>query len=151
MMKILPITQEKQDIFHSLLTGYYRDGEDAQTPQEELDAFIGLLFDLCQRNIISGGIAYEDSAVGFVLWGIDTVDFPFSNKPGYGTILEIGVIPSMRGAGLGKKLAEYAEKAMACDRFYVCAYGPAERFWKMCHYRDTGEIAENGLKILEKT
>lgn len=29
-MKILPITQNQYDIFHSLLTDYYREGEDAQ-------------------------------------------------------------------------------------------------------------------------
>lgn len=149
-MKILPITQNQYDVFHSLLTNYYRDGEDAQTPQEELDPFIELLFDLCQKNTISGCIAYEKAAIGFVLWGMDTADFPFSNKPGCGTILEIGVIPSMRGTGLGRQLAEYAENAMACEKYYVCAYGPAEKFWQKCHYRETGEIAENGLKLLVK-
>ncbi len=150
MMKILPITQDRYNLFCSLLTEYYREGEDAQTPAEELNAFIGLLFDLCQKNVISGGIAYADSAVGFVLWGVDTEDFPFSNKPGYGTILEIGTIPSMRGIGLGRQLVDYAEKAMACEKYYVCAYGPAEKFWQKCQYRETGKIAENGLKILEK-
>lgn len=150
-MKILPITQGHYDVFHSLLTDYYRDGEDAQTPQEELDAFIGLLFDLCQENRISGGIAYGQGPVGFVLWGMDGADFPFSNKPGYGTILEIGMIPSMRGTGLGKELAEYAENAMACRQYYVCAYGPAEHFWRKCGYQHLGETARNGLKLLVKT
>lgn len=150
-MKILSVTQDQYDVFHSLLTSYYRDGEDAQTPKEDLDAFIGLLFELCQKNSISGCIAYEQSAAGFVLWGIDTADFPFSNKPGFGTILEIGVIPSMRGTGLGKQLTEYAENAMACEKYYVCAYGPAEKFWQKCGYREIGEIAKNGLKIFEKS
>ena len=149
-MRILPITQDQYDVFHNQLTGYYRDGEDAQTPQEELDAFIRLLFDLCQKNVISGGIAYEQDPVGVVLWGMDTTDFPFSNKPGYGTILEIGMMPSMRGMGRGSLLVEYAERALACDKFYVCAYGPAEKFWQKCGYRDTREIGENGLKIFEK-
>lgn len=149
-MKILPVTQNQYNVFHSLLTDYYREGEDAQTPQEELDSFIELLFDLCQKDTISGCIAYEKIAIGFALWGMDTVDFPFSNKPGYGTILEIGMIPSMRGTGLGRRLAEYAENAMACEKYYICAYGPAEKFWKKCNYRETGEIAENGLKLLVK-
>ncbi len=40
---------------------------------------------------------------------------------------------------------------MDCEKYYVCAYGPAESFfWKKCSYRDTGEIASNGLKIFEK-
>lgn len=149
-MIIVPIAEDNWDEFHRLLTDYYRDGEDAQTPQEELDAFIELLFDLSQKSTISGCIAYEKIAIGFALWGMDTVDFPFSNKLGYGTILEIGIIPSMRGTGLGRRLVEYAENAMACEKYYVCAYGPAEKFWKKCNYWDTGEIGENGLKVFEK-
>lgn len=149
-MQILPITQESCDVFRSLLTDYYRDGEDAQTPQDELDAFIALLFELCQKVTVSGCIAYEHTATGFALWGIDREDFPFSNKPGYGTILEIGVISAARGMGLGRHLAEFAENAMTCEKLYVCAYGPAEQFWQKCGYRDTGEVAENGLKIFEK-
>ena len=150
-MKIEPITATQYDIFHSLLSDYYRDGEDADTPQAELDDFIGLLFDLCQKNVISGSIAYTDSPIGFVLWGIDTEDFPFSNKPGFGTILEIGITPAMRSLGLGAQLVAYAEKAMAYRQYYVCAYGPAERFWCKCGYRETPEIAANGLKIFVKS
>lgn len=149
-MEFLAITEDTRDAFCRLLTDYYRDGEDAQTPQAELDGFIGLLFDLCRKNTISGCIAYEREPVGFVLWGMDTAEFPFSNMPGYGTILEIGVIHAVRGTGLGRRLAELAENAMACERYYVCAYGPAERFWQSCGYRDRGGIAENGLKLLVK-
>ena len=150
-MIILPVTQDQHDEFRRLLTCYYRDGADDATPQETLDAFISLLFDLCQKNVISGGIAYEGAPIGFVLWGRDTADFPFSNKPGFGTILEIGVTPSMRRMGLGKMLVEYAERALGRGRCYVCAYGPAERFWQKCGYVATGEIAQNGLRIYEKT
>ena len=149
-MKIEPITASRHAIFHHLLTDYYRDGEDASTPQEELDAFIELLFDLCQKNIISGGIACADSPIGFVLWGIDTDNFPFSNKPGFGTILEIGIIPTMRGMGHGQQLVAYAENAMGNRQHYVCAYGPAETFWCKCGYRETSQLAANGLKIFVK-
>lgn len=149
-MKTVPVTKEQFPVFHRLLTDYYRDGEDAQTPQEELDGFIEMLFELCTEGAVSGCIAYEKDALGFVIYGLDTKDFPFSNKPGCGTILEIGVVPSARGSGLGRILAKYAEEAMDCEKYYVCAYGPAESFWKKCSYRDTGEIASNGLKIFEK-
>ena len=149
-MEMKRITQENDSVFRKLLTDYYRDGEDADTPQADLDRFIGVLYELCQSGTICGCIAYEGSPVGFVLWGMDGEDFPFSNKPGYGTILEIGVVPEMRGSGLGKKLVQYAEDALNCHKMYVCAYGPAEGFWENCGYRDRGEIGTNGLKILEK-
>ena len=149
-MKIESITSSQYPIFHSLMTGYYRDGEDADTPQEELDAFIELLFHLCQDNVISGAVAYADGPVGFILWGVDTTDFPFSNMPGFGTILEIGIIPAMRCAGFGAQLVSHAEKAMACAGYYVCAYGPAENFWRKCGYRKTEQLATNGLNIFVK-
>ena len=149
-MKIIPLEQEHYGAFHSLMTAYYREGEDVQTPQEELDAFIGMLFDLCMKGTIGGAVAMDGEAAGFVLYGFDTEGFPFSNKPGYGTILEIGLLPAARLAGAGRALAEYAERELACERYYVCAYGPAERFWEKCRYRDTGVIAKNGLKIFEK-
>ena len=44
-MKTVPVTKEQFPVFHRLLTDYYRDGEDAQTPQEELDGFIEMLLD----------------------------------------------------------------------------------------------------------
>ena len=136
--------------FHTLLNAYYREGEDADTPQSEVDGFIDCLFRLCLEGRISGCIAYEEKATGFALWQMDSEDAVFSNKPGYGTILEIGVVPSRRGSGLGKQLADYAESRMGADRYYVCAYGPAEKFWADCGYTDSGEIANNGLKIMVK-
>lgn len=101
-LKTVPVTKEQFPVFHRLLTDYYRDGEDAQTPQEELDGFIEMLFELCTEGAVSGCIAYEKDALGFIIYGLDTKDFPFSNKPGCGTILEIGVVPSARGRRLGQ-------------------------------------------------
>lgn len=149
-MKYVPIIKTDYALFHQLLNRYYREGEDAETPQEEIDSFIQYLFDLCVREKISGCIAYENVPVGFVLWNIDTPDGVFSNKPGYGTILEIGITHDHRGQGLGRQLAAYAESQMEVTGCYVCAYGPAERFWEKCGYLDSGEIAQNGLKLYVK-
>lgn len=149
-IQYLPIDLDQYDLLHSLLTAYYRDGEDANTSPEELDAFVSLLVDLCARNIIFGCITYDGDPVGFVLWAVDTADFIFSNKPGLGTILEIGVVAAVRGRGLGKHLSEFAENSMNCGAYYVCAYGPAEKFWTKCGYCYFGETGNNGLKIFEK-
>lgn len=138
------------EIFHGLLEPYYREGEDAQTPQEELDGFIRYLYTLVQDKVISGAVALLERPAGFVLWAMDTQELPFSNLPGAGTILEIGVIPEYRGNGYGKLLAEFAEKKLSCETRYVCAYGPAEAFWKKCGYTESGRLAENGLKLLIK-
>ena len=90
----------------------------------------------------------DGKPVGICLWWIDTADLPFSNKPGWGTILEMGLTPDNRGKGWGRELAEYALTRMDVSDFYVCAYGPAEGFWKKCGYEDRGELASNGLKLL---
>lgn len=137
-------------IFRELLTAYYREGEDADTPQEQLDGFIRVMFDLVESNVIFGAVAWKEVPVGFVLWGMDGEDFPFSNKPGYGTILEIGVESRFRAMGYGRQLVEYAENRLGEVGKYVCAYGPAEDFWKKCGYRESGEKAQNGLKLLVK-
>lgn len=136
--------------FHSMLQPYYREGEDAETAQEELDCFIRYLYSLVESNTISGAIAWLGRPVGFVLWAVDTEELPFSNLPGAGTILETGVIPECRGNGYGRLLADYAEKQLACENYYVCAYGPAEAFWEKCGYTDSGRLAENGLKLFIK-
>ena len=136
--------------FHELLNAYYREGEDAQTPQPEIDGFIRYLHELCTSGKICGAVAYEETPVGFVLWMLDSADGPFSNKPGLGTVLEIGVTERLRGKGFGRSLVKFAESRMEAERYYVCAYGPAEAFWQKCGYAFTGEFAENGLKIMVK-
>ena len=42
--------------FLSLLIPDYREGEDAETPREELEAFVGYLYGLLEQGTISGGI-----------------------------------------------------------------------------------------------
>ena len=152
-MELTKITSAHCDDFFLLMNRYYREGEDADTPQAEMDDFINYLFGMCTDGTIAGCIAYTDRPVGFVLWNIDTADSPFSNWPGHGTILEIGVIPECRKISLGKVLAVHAETEMrksGITSFYVCAYGPAVEFWKKCGYEKTDRIADNDLPIYAK-
>lgn len=152
-MELIKITSVHRNDFGKLLTAYYREGEDADTQQAELDDFIDYLFGMCTDGTISGCIAYYDIPVGFVLWNIDTENSPFSNWPGRGTILEIGVTPECRKTGLGRTLAAHAEAEMrnsGIDSFYVCAYGPAVTFWEKVGYKKTDRIAENDLPIYAK-
>lgn len=147
MMHFISVTETEYSLFHRLLNDYYREGEDEQTPQSEIDGFIQLLFDLCNQKKIMGAVAFDDSPVGFVLWNIDTPNGVFSQKPGYGTILEIGVSKEHRAKGFGIEIARYALSHMRGMDHYVCAYGPAEAFWRKCGFQDSGETADNGLKI----
>ena len=166
-MDYIEICENDYSAFHELANAYYREGEDADTPQEEIDIFIRFLFEKVINHEINGYIAKDKNAyVGFALWGVDTEDFEFSEIPGFGTILEIGFIPSYRSKGNGKELVSYIEGRFRCgqelsdeSRFckknvnncYVSAYGPAQKFWSCCGYFENGKVASNGLPIMVKS
>lgn len=153
-MKYLEIGRKDSGLFHELANAYYREGEDENTPQEEIDAFIRFLFKkVIERDMEGCFAATDDSCIGFALWTVDREGFAFSELPGSGTILEIGLIPSCRGAGHGKEFVAFIEsclRAKKAKQCYVSAYGPAQEFWVHCGYTQTGKTAGNGLPILAK-
>lgn len=148
------ITSEDYSLFHRLLEDYYRDGEDAQTPQNELNDFIQMLFGMILEQTIHGSFINKDGLpAGFVLWALDTPALPFSEIPGAGTILEIGILPEFRRSGLGSQIVLYVEKqliSMGIFQCYVSAYGPAQEFWGKSGYTFHGATASNGLPIMVK-
>lgn len=142
------------DVFHELLNAYFREGEDTDTPQEEVDTFIRLLFHMVQQEKINCRlITTAGVKIGFVLWAIDTEELDFSEIPGMGTILEIGIGKPYRRAGVGSKIVEYVEDELRHEgicQCYVSAYAPARKFWEHCGYLPNGAKAGNGLPILIK-
>lgn len=148
------ITKENYGCFEALMIEYYREGEDADTPIEAIKDFIGYLFQKLGDGEIEGVMAQNDgSCEGFCLWMKDEAHSEFSEVPGYGTILEIGVRPEARKKGLGQELVRYAQaqmKQQGVTSFYVSAYGPAEPFWERCGYCKTERTAKNGLPIYVK-
>ena len=153
-MEYIEICENDYDTFHKLATAYYREGEDIDTPEDEIDAFINFIFEKAVNHEINGYIVKDgDIYVGFALWGIDSDGFDFSEMAGFGTILEIGFIPEYRSKGNGKELVAYIEGHFLKNNVkncYVSAYGPAEKFWESCGYTANGKIASNGLPIMVK-
>ena len=143
-MDYIEIFEDDYSTFHELANAYYRDGEDADTSQEIIDSFIRLMFDkVINKEIYGCFVEDKHKYIGFALWAVDSEDFEFSKIPGFGTILEIGLIPSYRSHGLGKNLVTYVENNLQKKNIaqcYVSAYGPARKFWSGCGY------TENGLK-----
>ena len=154
-MEYVKIGEQDAREFHRLAEAYYREGEDADTPQDGMDSFIRCLFEKVVSGEISGCFAKDgQETIGFALWAIDTEDFAFREMPGSGTILEIGLIPAYRAAGLGKRLVAYVEDRLLQNQIvqcYVSAYGPAQQFWSGCGYAETGTTAHNGLPIMVKS
>ena len=154
MIDFSEITRNNYDSFVELLVEYYRDGEDSETDLDTIKGFIDQLFDLVERGKIAGRIVNRgDEFVGMCLWMNDTTEKDFSEMPGYGTILEIGVRKGYREGGFGTQIVKYAEQQMRRDgisSFYVSAYGPAEVFWEKCGYVKTEKMASNGLPIFIK-
>lgn len=151
-MRFIPAT-EAVDALHDLLTAYYREGEDADTPQEALDGFISYLTELLQKHILRGEVALDgETPAGFVLYAQDEPDYPFPECPGMGTIAEISVIPDHRTLGLGCELVRRAEDALraSCRQMYVCAHASAQSFWEKRGYVPCGRTASNDLPLLIK-
>lgn len=154
-MEFIKIGEHNYREFQRLANTYYREGEDENTPQEIIDSFIRLMFDKIINNEIYGCfVKDEQTYIGFALWAVDVEGFEFSEMPGFGTILEIGLMPSYRSSGLGKNLVIYVENSLQkhkIERCYVSAYGPAQKFWASCGYVENGAKASNGLPIMIKT
>jgi ribosomal protein S18 acetylase RimI-like enzyme len=154
-MTYLDVHEQDYALFHDLANDYYREGEDTNTPQDEIDAFIRLLFQKITHQEFCGCFAENNNTkIGFAIWTIDTEDFVFSELPGYGTILEIGVKPQYRGFGYGEELVHYVEQRLAdqgITQCYISAYGPAQKFWSHMGYAENGVTASNGLPIMVKS
>ena len=154
-MEYIKISENDYSPFHELASAYYREGEDANTAQEVIDSFVRLMFNKVTSNEIYGCLAKEGQKyIGFALWAIDSKSLTFSEMPGFGTILEIGFIPSYRFRENGKALVSYIENCFCQENIkscYVSAYGPAQKFWRSCGYVENGKLAKNGLSIMLKT
>ena len=154
-MEFVKFQKNDYSSFHELANSYYREGEDENTEQDVIDSFVRMLFDMAiEKKIFACFLKDEGSYIGFALWAIDNEGFEFSEKPGLGTIMEIGISAPFRSSGYGKSLVSYIEgslKENGISECYVSAYGPAKKFWTSCGYRENGERAENGLDIMVKT
>ena len=154
-MVFVKIGEHDYSEFHELANSYYREGEDENTPQEVLDSFVRMMFDKVIGNEMDGCfVKDEHTYIGFALWAVDTENFVFSEMPGFGTILEIGLIPSYRSSGMGRTLVTHIEndlQKIKISQCYVSAYGPAQKFWASCGYVENGKVASNGLPIMIKT
>ncbi|MBP5762748.1 MAG: GNAT family N-acetyltransferase [Lachnospiraceae bacterium] len=154
-MTFTEISTNDYPLFHDLLNDYYREGEDEGTEQEVIDSFIKLLFDKVTGREIDGCIVKENGeALGFALWAVDREGFDFSEIPGYGTVLEIGIVKQYRNRRYGVKLMSHIEDKLfekGITDCYVSAYGPAQEFWSRCGFEDSGRTAGNGLPIMIKS
>lgn len=148
------IDSEDYEAFHTLLNQYYREGEDENTPQDQVDGFIQRLFHMVQQKEISCRLITVDTEpVGFVLWAMDTEQLDFSEIPGMGTILEMGIEKPYRRLGIGTQMVRYVEdrlKRSGAAECYVSAYGPAQEFWRHCGYQFNNAYADNGLPMMIK-
>ena len=153
-MEYFEITKNDYEAFRALANDYYREGEDENTQQEIIDAFIYMMFQKVIGGEIKGCFARNnDINIGFALWAVDSEDFEFSEVPGLGTVLEIGVIPEYRLLGYGRALVSHIEdnlRGESVKQCYVSAFGPAEKFWTSRGYVKNGKIASNNLPIMVK-
>lgn len=87
-----------------------------------------------------------NETTGFSWFKIDR-----DERVGWGFILEFYVRPDSRRKGLGRHLVEQSCKLLADSgvrQVWLSSNPPAEVFWQKCGFQFTGEIAENGKRIM---
>lgn len=129
--------------------------EDPRITDEVLrEKIVPLFIGSQERGAGSIALCYADNVcAGFVCFQVDSERSDWCKRPGWGLIREFRIDPEFRGRGLGRALAEYAEKKLRekTDRLYLTAHDEgALKFWTACGFTDTGERNENGTYTMEK-
>lgn len=91
--------------------------------------------------------------VGFIYYQIDNPESNWCEREGWGFIREVYINRSLRGKGLGAKLAAHAEKvlyAKGAEYIYLTS-DEAGEFWSSCGYKVTEKVSSiNHDPIYEK-
>lgn len=145
-LTILNMTAENQPALHDLMLDYYR-AADSESGDMVLDAYVETLLDLVNAQVLDCRLADQDgAALGFAIFTKDRKGTDFTEMPGYGTIMELYVLPEYQRRGIGTQLAQEAEKLLReqdVKGFYICAYEAANGFWEKLGYKDSGEVGTN--------
>jgi GNAT superfamily N-acetyltransferase len=93
-----------------------------------------------------------DEYVGFINAQVDSPEFDWNKREGWGFQREIYVIPAYRGQGLSRLLVDETERLMrAAGAAQVYLTSETPEFWMKLGYRFTGEIdSDNDGQIGEK-
>lgn len=151
-LQVLPLSGDTYADFSRMMKAYYQETIPQELPADVIDGYIQNLYRLVLTNDLRGGIAADGEVLGFALWEVDASGAVYSELPGYGTILELGIQPEYRGRGYGRQLTEYVQGRLLEEDvigFYVCADETSREFWEKCGYRNVGgRTASNGLPML---
>lgn len=154
MDKLEILTSENDAYLKNLLFNYYKDGEDADTPDDIVNDFIKYIVKLIYSNKLNCRILnHEGTYIGFIIWFKDEVGHEFSELPGYWSIAEIGIKKEYRNKHFGIKLVNYVEKNVKGNdaaSFYITAYSPFKNFWEKIGFKDIGLKGNNNLPIMVK-
>ncbi|MCL2619352.1 MAG: GNAT family N-acetyltransferase [Defluviitaleaceae bacterium] len=94
----------------------------------------------------------DDTAIGFIMYQVDSPESNWCEKEGYGFIREMYIRKDHRKQGYGKVLVAHAEnelKKLSVPYIYLTSSN--DDFWLGVGYVETGEVCEkNSLGILIK-
>lgn len=137
------VTGENKPLLQNLMVDYYRAGE----YQSMAEDYVQTLLDLVEAQVLDLRLGMDaQTPVGFVLFTKDRKGTDFTEVPGCGTVMELYVVPELRGKGFGTSLVQCAEELLArqdVKGYYICGYQSADGFWEKLGYRDSGEKATN--------
>lgn len=143
-----------EQIFIDMFVKYFMDDLEMELTEEVIKTKIcTFIIKAREKGLVSICMAYMDALpVGFGIYQIDSPEKDWCKREGWGFIREFCIAPAYRKLGCGRAMATYILerlRAMGAYHVYLTA-DDAVTFWKHCGFSDTGEVCQNGTKILIK-
>lgn len=147
---LFTIGPENRLFLKNLMLDYYRVS-DPDESDAMLEAYADTLLELLDAEVLDCRLALEDSTpIGFTIFTKDRKGTDFTELPGYGTIMELFVLPEYRHKGIGTHMVEEAEALLRQKNIlgcYICAHESSAPFWAKLGYADSGEKGTNDLPL----
>jgi len=155
-VRFVNAVEDKYAFFPMMKWYYTRETIASANNQDAIEKYVDNIYHLLENGKLLGSIAYDENIpVGIVIYRIDREkeETSYSVLPGYGSIVNIGLIDAYRHRGLGNEIVAYVEsvlKEKGVKNMYVCSSGPSDKFWKENKFSFNGKASPSGQSILEK-
>ncbi len=148
------LTPENYKILKDMMRAMYKETS-GNASEDEIEKQILQFFDLLQEGKIKARLSRKGSTyMGFIFYMKDEKNTPYTQISGYGTVLQLGVLPKYRTSGIGTLMLKYAEdelKFLNIEGYYVRVTDENKDFFKKQGYQKTRYFDENNCAIYKKS
>lgn len=143
-IEIRPFCKKDLCDFKEMFCTYFRDDFKIEIEDNKAEALCLGMADSSMSGITSLDMLLDSGKLaGFIYYQIDNPKSNWCEREGWGFIREVYINRSLRGKGLGAKLAAHAEKvlyAKGAEDIYLTS-DEAGEFWSLCGYKETGKVS----------